>query len=117
MASYQTKPAMRSGAACVVLATAIAWMTIAIGSAAQAPGGNSPAQLFQQATHQEEAAGNLEVPSRCTGACSPPNPIVRSRRRRSCGSRCVWRNSENRTREPPWRLSAETMAIKETSPH
>jgi Tol biopolymer transport system component len=60
MASYQTKPAMRSGAACVVLATAIAWMTIAIGSAAQAPGGNSPAQLFQQATHQEEAAGDLE---------------------------------------------------------
>ncbi len=62
MASYQTKPAMRSGAACVVLATAMALMTIAIGSAGQGPGGNSlsPRQLFQQATHQEDAAGNLE---------------------------------------------------------
>jgi len=63
MASYQMKPAVRLSATRVVLATAIALMTTAIGSARQAPGaGNvSPAQLFQQATHQQDAAGNLEA--------------------------------------------------------
>ena len=74
MASYRDKAGDAVRPACVVLATAIAWMTITIGGAAQATRWNVAAQLFQQAAHQEEAAGNLEGRSRLSA-----RPAVQTR--------------------------------------